>query len=201
MFSAGARVTDAVNHFTQRGELRTAVQIVRRRTPERFRWRNAVGSLCQTAGQLRGLDRMRVEEPVREVVIDLEDRELKQAVVLDARRHGVDLNRGEVLPARTVGDLRRYAFLTGADLTRLARHVHVPLDFFAPIDPAVVVLVGRGYAELHRRKAERIWERLPDPGEESLELHHRLMARHADREVRQAERWEAFARAVVVDPS
>jgi hypothetical protein len=54
-----------------RGELRGAVSIVRHRAPERFRWRRAVGLVSQTAGVLLGRDRMRVEEPIRELVLDL----------------------------------------------------------------------------------------------------------------------------------
>jgi len=39
---AGSRVTDAVDFYQRRGEVRGAVKVVRVRTPERFRWRSAV---------------------------------------------------------------------------------------------------------------------------------------------------------------
>jgi hypothetical protein len=194
----GARVTDAVEFFKQRGEMKVAVKVVRERVPERFRWRKAVGSLTSTAGKLRGKDRMRIEEPIREMVLDVEDGDLRREVVLDSRRNGVDLDRGELLPRRTVGDLRRYSFLTGTDLTEVQRYVHLPLDFFAPVDTAAAVLVGRAFSEHHRHKAQRIWLRLPDADTpDALPLHQRLMAEHASREARLAERWVAFAKALL----
>src|SRR5687768_14269646 len=93
----GSRVTDAVDYWQRRAELKPAVHIVRTRVPERFRWRKAVANIAQGLSPLRGRDRMRLEEPVRELVIDLEDTALRREVVLDARRVGVDLDRGEVL--------------------------------------------------------------------------------------------------------
>jgi hypothetical protein len=194
----GARVTDAVEFFKKRGEMKGAVKVVRQRVPERFRWRKAVGSLTATAGRLRGHERMRIEEPIREMVLDVEDIDLRREVVLDSRRHGVDLDRGELLPRRTVGDLRRYSFLTGTDLTEVQRYVALPPDFFAPVDTAAITLVGRAFAEHHKHKAHRIWLRLPDcDTPEDLPLHQRLMAEHATREARLAERWSAFAKSVV----
>jgi hypothetical protein len=194
----GGRVTDAVEYFQRRDELRRAVRVVRDRSPERFRWRKAIGALTRSAGTLRGKDRMRVEEPVREIILDVPDFDLQREVVLDARRNGVDLDRGEVLPRRTVGDIRRLSYLTHTDLTQVQKHVPLPADFFASVETSAVVLVGRAYAEYHRSKARHVWLRLPDPdGPEPFQLHHRLMADHANREARLAERWAAFARSVV----
>lgn len=198
---SGARVTDAVDFHRRRGELRGAVKIVRVRQPERLRWRSAVSNLTGAAGKLRGLDRMRVEEPVREMVIDLPDFDLRREVVLDARRGGVDLDRGEVLPQRTMGDARRFAFLTNTDIGRVHRYVPLPTDFGAPIDAAGVVLVGRAYADHHRRNAQKLWLRLPDPeGPEPFRLHHHIMAERAQAEADLAKRWAAFAKALV-DPA
>lgn len=198
---SGARVTDAVQLYQRRGELAGGVRIVRGRSPERFRWRAAVEGLTSNAGRLRGKPRMRVEEPIREMVIDLPDFELRREVVLDARKGGVDLDRGEVLPIRTMGDVRRFAFLTGTDMDRVQRYVRLPTDFAAPVDTAGVVLVGRAYAGVHRRRAQQLWLRLPDEdGPDQFRMHHRIMAARARREAQLAERWNAFARAVV-DPT
>jgi len=194
----GSRVTDAVDFYKRRGELRGAVRAVRTRVPERLRWRSAVGSLTQAAGGLRGHDRMRVEEPVREVVIEVPDRKLQREVVLDARRHGVDLDRGELFPERTVSDFRRMAFLTGTDVSRVQRYVTIPEDFFAPVDAAAVVIVGRAWADYHRRRARKLWLELPDPdGPVPFRLHHQIMAERAKREARIAERWRAFTCALI----
>jgi hypothetical protein len=174
---------------------------VRDRAPERFRWRSAVSTLTRSAGRLRGLDRQRIEEPVREVVLEIPDVDLKREVVLDARRVGVDLDRGEILPCRTVGDLRRFAFLTGTDLSMLQRYVpHDPGDFFAPVDTSAVVLVGRAYANAHRKRAHELWLAVPDPdGPDEIRTHHRYMVERAEREAKTADKWAAFARAVI-DP-
>lgn len=198
---AGSRVTDAVDYFKRRGELRGAVRLVRLREPERFRWRLAVGALTATAGRLRGHDRMRVEEPIREMVVEgIEDGELRREIVLDARRRGVDLDRGEVLPHRSVGDLRRASFLTGTDLSLIHRYVPLADDFFAPVDTGGVVIVGRAIASVYRKRAQQLWLRLPDPdGPQPYRLHERFMAERADRESHLAERWGAFARSVVTD--
>src|SRR5687768_3181257 len=101
----GSRVTDAVEYWRRRGELKGAVSIVRKRLPEHFRWRRAVNVVSQAAGALVGRERMRIEEPVREIVLDLPDEVLRREVVIDARRFGVDLDRGEVLRPRTVGEI------------------------------------------------------------------------------------------------
>src|SRR5436309_15990298 len=109
--SQGARVTDEIDFYRRRGQLQNTVRVIRARTPERLRWRAGVACVTQIAGSLRGRERMRIEEPVRELVLDLEDRMLRRETVLDARRSGVDLDRGEVLPRLTRWDLRRNAFL------------------------------------------------------------------------------------------
>ena len=57
----GSRITDAVEYWRRRGELRGAVTIVRTREPERFRWRRAVSTVSASVGSLRGKDRLRVE--------------------------------------------------------------------------------------------------------------------------------------------
>jgi hypothetical protein len=58
---AGVRITDEVNFWRRRGDLRRAVRVVRDREPERLRWRSAISSVAETAGELRGIDRLRVE--------------------------------------------------------------------------------------------------------------------------------------------
>ncbi|MCA9602876.1 MAG: hypothetical protein R3A78_12730 [Polyangiales bacterium] len=197
MSDVGARITDAVNYYQQKGELRGAVRAIRNREPERLRWRSAVGALTQSAGRMRGIDRMRVEEPIREVVLDMHDDRLRTEIVLDARRNGVDFDRGEVLPVRTMGDLRRYAFLTRVDLRMVHRYVKLPLDFHRRVDVAGVVIVGRAMAHHHRQRAHRLWLELPDPdGPEIWMPDHRAMNQRAEWEMKQAERWTAFAKAV-----
>jgi len=195
---AGARVTDAVTFHRHRGELKAAVRIVRFREPERLRWRTAVMGVNASTGTLLGRPRMMVEEPIREIVLDLSDLELRREVVLDARRVGVDLDRGEILPFRTMGDLRRMAFLTQTDLSWVARHVALPTDFEAPVDTAAVALVGRAFAEHHRRRAQRLWLELPDPeGPVRPTLHHELLAERAELDHDLSRRWTALSRAVV----
>ncbi len=195
----GGRITDAVAYFERRGEVRGALRTIRDRRPERFRWRKAVDRMTATAGGLRGQERMRVEEPVRELVLDVSDRDLVREVILDARRNRVDLDRGEILPARTVGDLRRYAFLTETDLRTVQRHVKLdPADFFAPVDTAAIVLVGRAYANAHRKRMQELWLSIPDPdGPDASLPHFRALAKHAEAESRRASRWTAFAKAVL----
>ena len=114
----GARVTDAVDYHARRGEMRGAVRVVRTRVPERFRWRAAVAEVTGVAGSLRGLERMRVEEPVREIVLDLSDDSLQREVVLDARRRGVDRQAQSVGGSPASGEAGRgcwrlrYRYLT-----------------------------------------------------------------------------------------
>ena len=193
-----SRVTDAVEQNQRRGKSTEAVRIVRKRNPDRLRWRSAIGKLTASAGQMRGRTRMRIEEPVRECVIDLPDSFLRQEVVIDARRHNVDLDRGEVLPFHSMGDLRRYAFLVGADVRLLERYVELPIDFMAPVDTPACILVGRAMANHHRRRAQRTWLELPDPdGPVQVQQHHRYMADRAANDADLARRWQALANRLI----
>lgn len=157
----GFRVTDAVEYYQQRGEERLAVRVVRTRDPDKFRWKGALSSLSRSIASLRGSDRNRVEEPVREIVLDVEDTILRRECVLDARRYRVDLDRGEILEQRSMGDLRRTAFLAGVDLDLVRPHVALPEDFGAMVDVAGVVLVGRAYATQYRARAQQLALALP----------------------------------------
>lgn len=197
---SGSRVTDAVEFYRHRGELPGAVSVVRRRAPERFRWRNAVSGVTAAASTLVGRERMRVEEPIREIILDLPDLRLRREVVLDARRSGVDLDRGEVLPSRTVGDLRRVSFLVGVDVSVLERYLRVPEDFDAPIDVGACVLLGRALSAAHRKRAQQLWLEVPeaDPSRPSLMVH-QYIAKRAERNAAYAKRWDALARALVDD--
>lgn len=194
----GARITDAVSFYQRKGEGKDAVRLVRQRDPDKFRWRSAVSKLTSSAGRMRGSDRMKIEEPIREVVLDLSDDGLQREVVLDARRFNVDLDRGEILPAHTMGDVRRYAFLVGADVRVVERYVELPEDFAAPVDVAACALVGRAMANHHRRRAQKIWLELPDPEDpEPRRHHHDLMADRAARDAELARRWAAFAKTLL----
>ncbi|MEM6955431.1 MAG: hypothetical protein AAF411_09210 [Myxococcota bacterium] len=191
---SGARVTDAVEYKQRHGKDRDAVRIVRGRRPDRLRWRSAVSKLTASAGRMRGMTRTRVEEPVREVVLDLRDGGLRQEVVIDARRYNVDLDRGEVLPFHTMGDLRRFAFLVGADVRTIQQYVALPEDFMAPVDTAACILVGRAMANHHRRRAQRTWLELPDPdGPARMRQHHRYLAERAGHDSDLASRWQTLA--------
>lgn len=194
----GSRITDAVEYWRRRGELKGAVGIVRGRKPERFRWRRAVGAVSQSAGGLAGRDRMRVEEPIRELVLDLGDDVLRREIVIDARRWNVDLDRGEVLPRRTMGEVQRIAFLSGTDLTRVTRHVRLPGDREAPVDAAAVIVVGRALGDHYKTRAQRLLLQVPDEdGPEQIRLHHRIMAERAAQDRNDSQKWFAFARAVL----
>lgn len=198
MLGVRARVTDAVAFEARRGENKRAMRVVRARRPDRLRWRSAVSVVNAGAGRLRGLDRLRIEEPVREMVLDLEDGVLQREVVLDARRYDVDLDRGELLPFHSMGDLRRYAFLVGADIRTIMRYIDLPEDFGAPIDTAGCVLVGRAMANHHRRRAQRLWLELPDPDAPRRRMRHEdMMAERAKRDAETASRWDAFARRLL----
>ncbi len=143
----GARITDVVNYHAQRGEMRGAVRIVRERPAERFRWRTAMAGVNKVAGSLRGMDRLRIEEPIRELVLDLSDVGLQREVVLDARKVGVDLDRGEVLPQHTLRELRRLTLVHGVKVADIGRYTKLPLDLSAPVDTAACAVVGRALAE------------------------------------------------------
>ena len=197
---AFSRITDAIEYYGRRGQDRGAVRVVRRRDPDKFRWRGAIAALTAAAGQRRGTDRARLEEPVRELVLDLHDGALMREVILDARRFRADLDRGEVLPFRTLGDLRRTTFLTGTDLDAVRRYITLPEDFHAPIDTAGVVVVGRALAEQHRRRAQRVLMELPPaaPTRTESPLAAQLRER-GERDADAARRWRAVADAILRD--
>jgi hypothetical protein len=200
--TAGARITDAVTHFARRGNFRNAVRLVRLRPPERLRWRAAVGTLTLDAGRLSGSDRMRLEEPIRELVLDLSDAFLRREVVLDARLHRVDLDRGEVLPRWTFGDLHRLSFLARTELDLLRRYVPLPTSFEAAIDTAAVVLAGRAFSNNFRQRAERLWLSVPDQdGPEPLRLHQRMILERAELDAESSKRWSALAKTLATDPT
>ena len=189
----GTRVTDAVDFYRQRGEDKTAVRVIRGRRPDKLRWRSAMGRLNHTIGQRRGKSRFMMEEPVREMVLDLGDKTLKREVVIDARRFNVDLDRGELLPFHRMGDLRRYAFLVGADMKVIERYVRVPDDFGAPIDTAGTVIVARAMANQHRRRAQRLWLELPNTDGAPQKMKHlQMMEQRAKRDAQAAQRWAAL---------
>jgi hypothetical protein len=192
----GARVTDEVEFYRRRGQLQNAVRVIRARTPERLRWRAGLACVTQIAGGLRGRERMRIEEPVREVVLDLEDRMLRRETVLDARRSGVDLDRGEVLPRLTRWDLRRNAFLTGVDHLALAPYMNLPEDYSALIDTAAAVLISRALGGAHKVRSDRLLARLP-PDHEHLARHEQFMLQRSERDKDLARRWTALAKVMV----
>ncbi len=193
----GARVTDAVKFHGRRGELKQSVREVRTRVPDRLRWRSAVSIVTKAVSPLLGKERMRIEEPVREVVLDLEDDGLRREVVLDARRIGVDLDRGEVLPVWTVGDVRRTAYLTGVDVQLVYRAMELPDDFFARIDTAAAVIIGRTFSAEYQRRAHALFTRLPEACTRPLMHHEVAMAQRAKSDADRATRWGAFAKTLL----
>jgi hypothetical protein len=197
--TAGARITDAVAHFRNRGNLKSAVKLVVTRQPERLRWRAAVGCLTLDAGRMLGGDRMRVEEPIRELVLDMDDELLQREVVLDARLHRVDLDRGEILPRWSLGELRRLSFLARTDLELLSRYVRLPQEFEASIDTAAVVLAGRAFSTMFRSRAQRLWLSVPDQdGPEPPMKHHSYILQRADQDAERSRRWGALAKTLTV---
>ena len=199
--SAGARITDAVGHFCKRGNHRTAVKLVRGRSPERLRWRAAVGTLTGDAGKMVGSGRMFIEEPIREMVLDLGDPLLQREVVLDARLNRVDLDRGEVLPSWSLGDLTRMCYLARTDLKHLARYMDLPQHFDHAIDTGAAVLVGRAFSRMYKTRAQRLWLRVPDAEGGEQRLHHRYMAERAQQDLDQGKRWAALAKTLVSLPA
>ncbi len=200
--TAGARITDAVGHFRTRGNWKSAVKLLRGREPERLRWRAAVGGLTLDAGRMAGSDRMRVEEPIRELVLDLDDVFLQREVILDARLNRVDLDRGEVLPCWTMKELRRLAQIARADVSLLQRYVALPSEFEAPIDTAAVVLAGRAFSNMFRQRAQKLWLRVPDQeGPEPVMLHHRFMLQRAEQDAELGRRWGALAKTLAAMPN
>jgi hypothetical protein len=198
--TAGARITDAVTHFRTRGNLKSAVRLVRTREPERLRWRAAVCALTHDAGQMLGGDRMRVEEPIREMILSLGDAFLQREVVLDARLHRVDLDRGEILPRWTFGELRRMSYLAGTELDMLGRYIQLPFEFDSPIDTAAVVLAGRAFANTFRQRAERLWLSVPDQDGPGPKLkHHQYMLERANQDAERSRRWAALAKTLTTN--
>jgi hypothetical protein len=195
--ATGARVTDEIDFYRRRGQLQSTVRVIRARTPERLRWRAAVAQITQIAGGLRGRERMRIEEPVREIVLDLGDRILRRESVLDARKSGVDLDRGEVLPPHTRWDLRRTAFLTGVNHEDLSRYIRMPAEYARPIDTAAVVLVARALGQAHKQRAERLLARLPNKVDLQLARHELYMLERAERDKDLARRWIALAKVMI----
>jgi hypothetical protein len=195
--SGSARVTDEVSFWRKRGELRQAVRIVRMRTPERLRWRAALATVTEAAGPLRGWQRAQVEEPVRELVLDLDDRILRREAVLDARRYGLDLDRGEVLPSRTRWDLKRTAFLTGVDHEVLAHYIELPADFGRPIDIAGVVVVSRALSGTHKQRSDRLLQRIGNPAQRKLAHHEQIMMDRAGYERDLARRWASLSKTLL----
>jgi len=194
----GSRVTDAVDYWKHRENLKKAVFVVRAREPERFRWRRALGGVSESIGKLRGRDRMVVEEPVREMVLDLDDGLLRREVVIDARRAGVDLDRGEVLRRYTLRDIERLAQENGTDLARLGRHVRLPNAPEQPVDTAGAIVIARALADHFRSRSQHLLLQVPDPdGPEKLMLHHRMMLERADRDRAESQRWLGFARGLL----
>jgi hypothetical protein len=199
--AAGARITDAVGHFRSRGNAKSAIKMLRARQPERLRWRAAIGALTHDAGRLWGGDRMRLEEPIRELVLDLGDGLLQREVVLDARLHRVDLDRGEVLPRWSLADLRRLSFLARTDLELLSRYVRLPNEHEAPIDTAAVVLAGRAFSHVFRQRAQRLWLSVPDQeGPEPKLKHHGFILERADEDAERSRRWGALTQTLTVRP-
>jgi len=193
----GARVTDEIEFYRRKGQLQQTVRVIRARVPERLRWRAGVAAVTKIAGTLRGRERMRIEEPIREIVLDLEDRMLRRESVLDARRCGVDLDRGEVLPLLTRWDLRRNAFLTGVDHLALAPYMHLPEEYSATIDTAAAVLISRALADAHKTRAERLLSRLPVERDVLLARHEQYMLERCERDKDMARRWLALAKVMI----
>jgi hypothetical protein len=191
------RVTDEVEHYRQLGEYRGVVRVIRKRPPERLRWRTALSTATEIAGGLQGRERMRIEEPIREMLLDLEDKILRRESALDARRFGVDLDRGEILPKHNLWELKRVAYITRVELDHLARYLKFPADSSKPIDTAAVVLVGRALAEVHRKRAQKLYLRVQEANGSSLMLHEKLMLERADYDTEVARRWSAFSKTMV----
>ena len=194
---AGVRVTDEVSFWQRRGDLRRAVRVVRERTPERLRWRAAVSTVTEVAAGLSGSDRVRIEEPVREVVLDLNDRILRREVVIDARRFGVDFDRFEILPVRTRWDLTRTAYLTGVEPELIERYLPLPADFGQPVDMAGIAVISRALAATHKQRADKLVERVGGTEGRALAKHEQIMLERADHERDRARRWAALSKTLL----
>ena len=199
--TSGARITDAVLYHGRGGRVRHAVDAVRYRAPDAFRWRRAVNTLNQHAGRLRGRDRGRVVEPVREVVLDIKSENLRKEVAIDARRHRVMLDRGDILPSHTAGDLRRYAHIVGAEVEWLEKHIPIGDDFSRPIDTAGAIVVSRSYSTFFRQRAERCWLQVPDPDlKVPLTTMQKSVTAAGEYCDAQAKRWRALADRLLEGP-
>jgi len=194
---AGVRVTDEVSFWQRRGDLRRAVRVVRERTPERLRWRAAVSTVTEVAAGLSGSDRVRIEEPVREVVLDLNDRILRREVAIDARRFGVDFDRFEILPVRTRWDLTRTAYLTGVEPELIERYLPLPADFGQPVDMAGIAVISRALAATHKQRADKLVERVGGTEGRALAKHEQIMLERADHERDRARRWAALSKTLL----
>ncbi|QQR91805.1 MAG: hypothetical protein IPJ88_08925 [Myxococcales bacterium] len=188
MFTTGGRVTDIVGLYRYRGQYPAAVRAVRSRAPEQRRWRWAVAGITESAGALLGKQRRFVVEPVREMVLDMQDDSLRSQVVLDAWQRGVDLDRGEVLPEHNTWDLRRKAFLKNLYLESLEPWIHLPKDGFAPVTLAPVILAAKDRAQLDRSHAARLTAFLDDEESGRGEVRSRV-ANYLEN----ARRWDEFS--------
>jgi hypothetical protein len=196
----GSRITDAVDYFQRHERLPGAVSIIRTRTPERFRWRRAVRNVTRVATHLRGLDRMRIEEPIREVVLDLPQPHLRGHVVLDACQVGMDLDRGEIFGIRSEGEIRRLAFLTGVDWSLIQQRLSFHQQWDAAVQAVRVGLLGRHMARAHHARARDFSRQVPDqPMEEDdwfLASYAQQQAQHHED---QARRWEALVHSLMLN--
>ena len=195
----GMRVTDAVTYYRHHGEMRGSIHVVKMRRPDKLRWRSAVHSVTHAAAALGGRDRMRVEEPVREIILDLNDKELRRDVVLDARKSGLDLDRGEILPRHSFGDLNRMVYLSGTSLDIVRRYVRLPDDFFAPVDTAGITVVSRALADHFRKRSHKITQALAATAGAIQRVQYNFMQEKAEHDADLGRRWGALAKALVVE--
>lgn len=195
--AVGARITDEVDGFRRVGDLCGAVRALRRRRPERLRWRAAAASMTAAAVHCQGLTRARIEEPIREMILDMDDRILRRETVLDARRVGLDLDRGEVLPVHSRWELKRSAFLVGVDHELLGRYMQLPGEFTQLIDTAGAVLLARSFATALSSRAERLETRVTYTGAANGLPHEQALLKRAAFEREQAQRWAALSKVLV----
>jgi hypothetical protein len=149
--------------------------------------------MTQEAGARRGSSRVFIEEPIREIVLDMDDRILRRETVLDARRVGVDLDRGEVLPTHTRWDLKRTAYMVGVDHELVGRYTALPTDFDQPVDTGAVVLVSRSLAHYFAERAEKLRAAQTAAPQSTRQ---QLFADRLELEREQARRWAALSRTL-----
>ncbi len=191
------KLADGRYHIVFRGLARVRLlDEIQRGMPYREFRTEIVDDLYPPAGPeaLRG-----PAETLVQLVLDLSDRELRRDVVLDARKLGVDLDRGEVLPRFTVGDLRRMAFLAGVDLSLIGRYLPISDDFFAPIDTAGVAVVSRVLADYHVRRSHQLMLRVPEAAYDEKSRHHVWLMQRAETDADAGKRWRAFTRSLTVE--